>query len=154
MIEFTVQINNNQWSKRVKRIKNIINNVLRYKKDLKFLNNMNYYCNIVLTNDKIVKSLNKKFKKVNLTTDVLTFVSKQEIKSKKKEKYCDIFFSIETIKKDAKKNKIEFYTHLTHLIIHSFLHINDYVHDKLEDFVAMKNIEIKILKKLNIESPY
>ena len=71
MIEFTVQINNNQWSKRVKRIKNIINNVLRYKKDLKFLNNMNYYCNIVLTNDKIVKSLNKKFKKVNLTTDVL-----------------------------------------------------------------------------------
>ena len=154
MIKFTVQINNTQWSKKVKRIKNIINDILTYKKDLKFLNNINYYCNIVLTNDRIVKSLNKKFKKVNLTTDVLTFVSKQEIKSKRQEKYCDIFFSIETIKKDAKKNKIDFYTHLTHLIIHSFLHVNDYVHDKLEDFVAMKNIEIKILKKLNIESPY
>ena len=35
----------------------------------------------------------------------------------------NVFFSIETIVNDAKKNKVKFYNHLTHLVIHSFLHI-------------------------------
>ena len=75
-------------------------------------------------------------------------------KKNKYEIYCDIFFSSEIIKKDAKNNLINSYDHITHLIIHCFLHINGYDHKKNSEFVKMKKIEEKILMKLGIKSPY
>ena len=70
------------------------------------------------------------------------------------EAYCDIFFSAETIKNDATINSINFYDHITHLIIHCFLHVNGYDHKKETDFIKMKNLEEKILMKFDLESPY
>ena len=81
-------------------------------------------------------------------------MSKSYKKNKKKEKYCDIILSIDTIKKYIEKNKIDFYDHLTHLFVHSFLHINNFVHNKIKDYLVMSNVEIKILKKMNIKNPY
>ena len=154
MIYYTIFSKTKHWSRRVKKIDYTISQVLAYKKDLKFVNNINYYCNFILTNDFFVKDLNNKFRKINKPTDVLTFVSISNTKNNKQEKYCDIFFSIETISNDAIKNKTNFYIHLTHLIIHSFLHINDFVHNRIKDFTIMKNLEINILKQLGIHNPY
>jgi len=154
MIFYIVSTQSNHWPRRVKTINKIIRKILNYKKDLKFLSNMNYYCNFILANDKFIKKLNYKYKQTNKPTDVLTFVSKVYRKNQKKQKYCDIVFSIDTIKKDVEKNNIDFYNHISHLIIHSFLHINDFVHNKIKDYLIMKKIEIKILKKLKIENPY
>ena len=39
-------------------------------------------------------------------------------------------------------------------MIHCFLHVNGYDNKKEIDFIKMKNIEEKILIKLNLESPY
>ena len=69
-------------------------------------------------------------------------------------KPLDSIFSFETIYKDSNKNKVYFYNHLTHLLIHSFLHVNDFVHKKLKDYLMMKKIEISVLKKLKIDNPY
>tara|TARA_B100000029_G_scaffold395350_1_gene393132 strand:+ start:2400 stop:2870 length:471 start_codon:yes stop_codon:yes gene_type:complete len=154
MINYTINSKSNRWSRRIKKVDGIIGRVLYYKKDLKFVNNINYYCNFILANDKFVKKLNRKYKKINNSTDVLTFITRTNFKNKKEEKHCDIVFGIETIYKDACKNKIDFYNHMTHLIIHSFLHINDYVHFKLKDFLVMKKIEVNILKQLGIGDPY
>ena len=103
---------------------------------------------------KLIKKMNLQFRKINKSTDVLTFVSKVNINMKKPRKICDIFLSAETILKDSKINEINFYDHLTHIIVHSFLHINGFVHKKINDFVQMKNEEIKVLKKLSISNPY
>ena len=154
MINYTISSTTNRWSKRVKKIDGIINQVLIYKKDLRFIANTNYYCDFTLANDKFVKRLNKKFRKVNQPTDVLTFVSKLNMKNKKEDRHCDVVFSIETILNDAKKNNVNFYNHLTHLIIHSFLHINDFLHNNIKDYLIMKNTEINILKKLGIVNRY
>ena len=43
-----------------------------------------------------------------------------------------------------KKNLINFYDHLTHLIIHCFLHVNGYDHKINTDFTKMKNLEKNI----------
>ena len=51
-------------------------------------------------------------------------------------------------------NGINFYDHLTHLLIHSFLHINGFLHDKTIDYNRMKKVEIKLLNKLKIVNPY
>jgi len=153
MIYYNIHSEAKNWLRRVKKIKEIINKILLYKKNLKFLNNTYYYCNFVLANDKYLKKLNRKYKKNNKSTDVLTFVTKFNNKQSKM-RYCDIFLSIETISKDAKKNEIIFYDHLTHLIIHSLLHINGYAHNNNKNYMLMKKIEINILKKLGIENPY
>ena len=154
MINYTIFSTTYRWAKRVRKIEDIIYQVLIYKKDLRFINNINYYCDFTLANDKFIKQLNQKYRKTNKSTDVLTFVSKLNMKNKKEDRYCDVVFSIETILNDAKKNNTNFYNHLTHLIIHSFLHINDLLHNNIKDYLIMKNIEISILKKLGIENPY
>ena len=154
MNNYTISSKTNKWSKRIRKIDEIVIQILVDKKDLKFIKNINYYCDFTLANDKFTKHLNKKFRKINQPTDVLTFVSKLNMKNKKEYRHCDVVFSIETIINDAKKNNINFYNHLTHLIIHSFLHINDFLHNNIEDYLIMKNTEIKILKKLGISNPY
>ena len=150
MIQYTISSKTNHWPRRINKINKEIKRILIYKNDLKFSNNINYYCNFILANDSFIKKLNFKYKKINQSTDVLTFVSKLNFKNKKNEKHCDIIFSIETILKDVKKNKTEFYSHLNHLIIHSFLHVNDYVHSKIKDYLVMQNIENNVLKRLQI----
>ena len=86
MINYTISSTTNRWAKRVRKIDNIINQVLVYKKDLRFIKNINYYCDITLANDKFVKHLNQKFRKVNQPTDVLTFISKLTMKNKKEDR--------------------------------------------------------------------
>ncbi|PPR45666.1 MAG: Endoribonuclease YbeY [Alphaproteobacteria bacterium MarineAlpha5_Bin8] len=154
MINYSILCKSNHWPRRLKKIDKIIQKVLVYEKELKFTNTSNYFCNFVLANDKFIKKLNNKYKKNNKPTDVLTFVSNYNVKDVKKEKHCDIIFSIERITQDSKNNNIDFYNHITHLIIHSFLHINNFIHYKLKDFFIMKKIETKILKKLGIQDPY
>ena len=137
MIDYTISSTTNRWTKRLKKVDDIVNQVLVYKKDLQF-----------------IKHLNQKFRKINQSTDVLTFVSKLSMKNKKEDRHCDVVFSIETILNDAKKNNVNFYNHLTHLIIHSFLHMNDFLHNNIRNYLIMKNTEINILKKLRIANPY
>jgi probable rRNA maturation factor len=154
MITFSLISESKHWPARIKRITGLVNKILFYKRALKFDNKINYHCNIILTNNKMIKKINFKFRKKNYSTDVLTFVSQLDIVKRKKKKICDIFLSAEIIKKDSKINKIDFYSHLTHLLIHSFLHINGFDHKNKIAFNKMKNLEINILNKLKINNPY
>ena len=143
----------NHWSKRMLKIKKIVKNIIKIN-DLNFKKNNSYILNLIFVDDKNIKNINKTYRKKNNTTDVLTFVNFIKNNKNKNETYCDIFFSAETIKKDAKKNLINFYDHLTHLIIHCFLHVNGYDHKKESEFMKMKKLEEKILMNFDIKSPY
>jgi probable rRNA maturation factor len=151
-IETNYFCESNNWSRRVKKIRNIVNNVLTID-DLGFKKNNFYFLNFIFVDDKKIKKINKTYRNISKATDVLTFI-KSLRNNNNNEVYCDIFFSAETIKKDANKNLINFYDHLTHLIIHCFLHVNGYDHKRKSDFTEMKNLEVKILMKLNITNPY
>ena len=152
-----IQINyfckSNHWSRRIMKIKKIAQKVINVD-DLNFKKNDIYSLNLIFVDDSYMRKINKEYRKKNKHTDVLTFVN--SIKNNKNiiETYCDIFFSAETIKKDAKKNTINFYDHITHLMIHCFLHVNGYDHKKETDFIKMKKLEEKILMKFDLESPY
>ena len=154
MIKINYFLLSSNWSKRLIKIKKITNNVIKQKINLKFNHKINYYLNIILANDASVKKLNLKYRRKNKTTDVLTFVNEIKQSNKKTYKYCDIFFSAETIKFDAKKNNIDFYDNFCHLLIHSFLHINGYYHNNINDFKKMKKKEVNILNKIGLENPY
>jgi len=152
-----IQINffckSNHWSRRMIKIREIVLKIIKID-DLNFKKKNFYTLNLIFVDDKNIKKINKEYRKINKTTDVLTFVSSIKNNKNVNEHYCDIFFSAETIKKDAKKNIVNFYDHITHLMIHCFLHVNGYDHKKETDFIKMKNLEEKILIKFDIESPY
>ena len=110
--------------------------------------------NIILTNKSKMIKLNKIYKNSQSDTDVLTFISQISNKNVGKILYCDIFFSIDTIEKFIRRNKISIYDHFNHLLIHSLLHINGYNHKKNLEFKKMKKEEIKILGSIGINDPY
>jgi len=154
MIKYFLICQSKHWPARLKKVDNLIKDISNFNNELNFNKAIDYSCNIILTNDELVKKMNFKFLKKNKSTDILTFVSDIDFKKNKKQKICDIFLSAEIIARDAKKNNINFYNHLSHLLIHSFLHINGYVHDKMIDFNKMQKIEIKVLNKIGISNPY
>ena len=141
------------WSRRMNKIRSTVNKIL-FLNEIGFKKKNLYFLNLIFVEDKKIKQLNKMYRKINKATDVLTFISKSKNNKMNDEVYCDIFFSAETIKKDSKKNLVNFYDHITHLFIHCFLHVNGYDHKKNSDFIKMKNLEEKILFKLDIKSPY
>ena len=154
MIKYSINCESKHWLARRKKINLLINKSIKLHKELKFKKNIDYYCNFILVNDNKIKEINQKYRRVNKATDVLTFISDLKIKKQKHKKFCDIFLSAETIIKDAEYNNINFYDHLVHLVIHSLLHVNGFVHKKVNDFLKMQIAEIKILKKLQINNPY
>ena len=146
-------IESKKWPKRTPKIKKITSETIKSMKSY-FNKNYNFNLNLVLMDKNKMIKLNKKYKNKYQDTDVLTFVSKISNKQMGNIKYCDIFFSIDTIEKFIIKNNVSIYDHFNHLLIHSFLHINGYNHKNNMQFNEMKNEEIKILKKMGIENPY
>ena len=142
-----------KWPRRMPKIKTITNKTINmmlsyFKKDYKL------ELNIILTDKSKMLKLNKIYKNKQSDTDVLTFISKISNKNVGKILYCDIFFSIDTIEKFIRRNKISIYDHFNHLLIHSLLHINGYDHKKNLEFKKMKREEIKILGLFGINNPY
>ena len=153
MIRYDLIIKSNHWPRRLKKLQKIIKSIFDRKNYLSFNKKTNYYCNFVLSNDLFIKKFNRRYKKNNNSTDVLTFVSKIQKKGIL-EKHCDIMISAETLSKNAKKNKINFYDHFTHIVVHSLLHINGFRHDNKNNFLIMKKKETQILTQLSISNPY
>ena len=73
MIKFTVICKSKHWPARVKKIKSIIKRILKFKKDLKFRQAINYNCNIILTDNNLIKKLKKLIINLEKKNNLLTF---------------------------------------------------------------------------------
>lgn len=102
---------------------------------------------VVLTNDEEIQELNKNFRNKDKPTNVLSFPGEEDILG-------DIILSRETLEREALEQKKSFENHVTHMIIHGFLHLLGYDHMNDEEAHEMEGLEIEILEKLNIENPY
>ena len=70
----------------------------------------------------------------------------------KHEGYSHIGMKI--LDEEVKKKNIPFLNHFKHLLVHSTLHLLGYDHMNDTEAEIMQDIEVKILKKLSIPSPY
>ena len=144
--------------------------LIKYKNWKKYLSNPNRYLNtqakkinlkkyfrsklinisILLTGNYDIRLLNKKFRKKNKTTDVLSFPSydqnimRTKLKSQKNLYLGDIALNLYKIDKGKNKFKSEF----DKLWVHGLVHLMGYRHYKNKDFFKMKKIEDKIIKQL------
>ena len=108
---------------------------------------------ILFTGDKKINQLNKKFRKINSPTNVLSFPS-MPTNININNFLGDIVISSDTLIKEANNEKKIEEDHLIHLFIHGVLHLLGYDHETSYDAKIMETLEIKILKSLNINNPY
>jgi probable rRNA maturation factor len=66
----------------------------------------------------------------------------------------DIILARETIEREARELGKPVDEHLTHLIVHGFLHLFGYDHIQAEDAEKMEAMETRILASLNLSDPY
>ncbi|MGN7661214.1 MAG: rRNA maturation RNase YbeY [Anaplasma sp.] len=106
---------------------------------------------IVLAGDALLKELNYRYRKVNKTTNVLSFNYEDLAPN-----CClgEIYLSIDQIVLEAREMEIEVTAHFSHMLIHGMLHILGYDHDEHAAQEEMQSIEIKLLEKLGISNPY
>ena len=151
MIKINVITNNFNWYRFIK----IPNNYIERKTKKLNFKNKNYkkniiFCTLLLSNTKVIKKLNSKFRKKNKSTDVLSFPFyneknlKKKIKNKKEIYLGDIIINLNKIrsKKNIKNFKLEF----DKLWIHGLVHLFGYDHKKEKDYRKMSVVEKNYLK--------
>jgi len=148
MITANVILDYSKWKNKIKNPKNYFR-----KKLQKLSKNPNFHrkkqeFSILLTNNKKMKSLNFKFRKKNISTDVLSFPTKDLIHNRK---YIgDIAICYEIINKRSKTSN--FFLEFDKMWIHGYFHLIGYDHKKLKDFKNMakkENLVLKYFHKIN-----
>lgn len=96
---------------------------------------------VTLTGDAEVRRLNKKYRKKDKTTDVLSFEGGMG-------DLGDIVISIPQTRRQAKENGKSERKELAMLLVHGTLHLLGYDHIKPKDAKVMLPLQERILKKL------
>ena len=107
---------------------------------------------IVLTDDSAIRQLNRLWRGIDATTNVLSFPSKKT--ADEPPHLGDIVLAYETIAREATAEGKPFAHHLAHLVVHGFLHLIGYDHETDSDAEAMEQTERNILRGLAIPDPY
>lgn len=119
------------------------------------LDNKNLYINIILTNPENIRKFNKEYRKMDKSTDVLSFpmFEKNEISNIKNEipeVLGDIIISVQQVEKQAIEYGHAFKRELSYMVVHGFYHLMGYDHMEEEEKAQMRLKEENILEKLNI----
>ncbi|MDA8918247.1 rRNA maturation RNase YbeY [Candidatus Pelagibacter sp.] len=154
MINIDVVSDYKLWGKKIKKPNTFFNTLVQvFPKKYRFTKKKTSLT-ILLSNNKDIKKLNKKFRNKNKATDVLSFPSEKKINIKKSPYIGDIVISYEFMNKPKTLSSLEFKNKVTKIFIHGFLHLLGHDHIKLKDFKKMlieeekiyQTVETKIVK--------
>lgn len=133
----------------IPKIRKIIINILQYLKIEEKIE-----VSILFTEDKFIKSLNKKYRGINKSTDVLTFnLEEGDLKFPEVDKnklLGDIVVSVETAQRQANNLNHNLENELMILLIHGLLHLIGYDHEEDRDNKIMQVKEKEILDTFDL----
>ena len=124
-------------------------------KEEKLLNS-NFYISVTLTNEENIRKINKEYRNIDKTTDVLSFpmFEKDEIPEIINDsiEYVlgDTIICIPIVEKQAIEYGHAFEREFAYMLVHSFYHLLGYDHIEEKDKIEMRKKEENILTKLNI----
>ena len=151
MIKINVITNNKIWCSYIKNPSSYIDRKIKKLnyKNKKFRANV-IFCTLLLAGNNEIKKLNKKFRKKNKSTDVLSFPfhtkknHKNELKKNKEIYLGDIIINFSKMK--YKKNLKKFKSQFDKLWIHGLVHLLGHDHKKEREFKKMHQIESNYLE--------
>ena len=108
---------------------------------------------IWFTTNKTIRKYNKKYRKKDVVTDILSFPFHENLKPGQKivvksdddKNLGDIIISLEYAQSKTLEFKIEFKKHIKKLIAHGIAHLLNYDHHTEKEYKIMKNTEDSIL---------
>jgi probable rRNA maturation factor len=109
---------------------------------------------LLFANDPAVQTLNRDWRSKDKPTNVLSFPGPDLKQPDGSEHLGDIVLAYETVAKEADEEGKPFHHHVTHLLVHGFLHLTGYDHETDEDAEEMEQLERDILARLAIPDPY
>ena len=148
MISIDVVLESKLWNRKIKKSDIFFNSLVRvFPKKYRFIKKK-ISLTILLSNNKNIKKLNKKFRNKNKSTDILSFPSEKKLNIRKSPYIGDIIISYEFMNKPKTLSTLEFKSKVAKVFIHGFLHLLGYDHIKLKDFKKMLIEEQKIYKTI------
>ncbi len=136
----------------VNNIKNQVSHILT------LVEHPDFDVNFWFTTNKTIRKFNKKFRKKDKPTDIISFPFYPELKPGEKIKpklkddknLGDIIISLEFCQKDSIKLNIPFEKYLLRIIVHGIVHLIGYDHITEAQYKKMHKFEQKILKTIGI----
>jgi probable rRNA maturation factor len=109
---------------------------------------------IVLTNDSAIRQLNRVWRNVDAPTNVLSFPAATKQGPDEPAHLGDIVLAYETIAREARDEGKPLANHVAHLVVHGYLHLLGFDHERNADAEEMEQTERDILQRLAIPDPY
>lgn len=110
---------------------------------------------LVFTDDASIREINAEWRNIDKPTNVLSFPAFPVEPGKMPGPMLgDIILAQETIAREAADLGKPFDEHLTHLLVHGFLHLFGYDHIHAGDAERMEGLETRILADLGLSDPY
>jgi len=137
MIKVNVFSEEKAWSKKLKNQNLFFKKVCKsFPKKYQYLNKK-ITLNLLLSNNKNIKKLNKIFRNKNKSTDVLSFPSNNKIKISKNTFLGDIIISYNYLDKPKSQKLKLFKEKVIKIFIHGYLHLLGFDHIKNKDYSKM-----------------
>ncbi len=110
---------------------------------------------LLFTDDASMQVINAEWRDQDKPTNVLSFPA-WPIKpgDKPGPMLGDIILASQTVRREAVEMGKPFDDHLTHLLVHGFLHLFGYDHMQDEQAAVMEGLETGILAELGVSDPY
>ncbi len=109
---------------------------------------------VVLTDDAAIRILNARHRGIDKATNVLSFPQDDPDSDAYGPLLGDIVIARETVEREAVDGGLPFLHHLTHMVVHGFLHLVGYDHMDDDEAEEMERLEAAILEALGIPDPY
>jgi len=106
---------------------------------------------LLFTDNAQIKNLNLTYRGKDKPTNVLSFPTDAALTIPV---LGDVVLAFETIESEAKDGGVALQDHITHLLIHGYLHLQGLDHENDADAEVMEAFEIKALAGLGIANPY
>ncbi|HAE28233.1 MAG TPA: rRNA maturation RNase YbeY, partial [Hyphomonas adhaerens] len=105
---------------------------------------------LLLADDTVLHQLNRDFRGKDKPTDVLSFPAHEMDRPL----LGDVAVALGVSARDADAQGIGLADHLTHLLVHGYLHLLGHDHEGEAEAALMEGLEIKALASLGIPNPY
>jgi probable rRNA maturation factor len=110
---------------------------------------------LVFTDDSSIRKINAEWRDQDKPTNVLSFPAfPLRPGGMPGPMLGDIVIARETVEREAVDLDKSFDEHLTHLLVHGFLHLFGYDHMNMTDAEVMEGLETRILARLGLSDPY
>lgn len=109
---------------------------------------------VLLCDDATIRTLNRDWRGIDKPTNVLSFPAASPLPPAARPLLGDLAVALETVRREAMQDGKTVADHLSHLIVHGFLHLVGHDHETDREAEAMESLEIRVLAGLGIADPY